>query len=1157
MATDVQLGQKAEDLEFSHDQLLQQPGEAPEAYVDRLSKVPKLRLDKFEKDEEERQYQQAVVPQPDEDTETFATRLASSLSPEQLDRFEQEQERQAELQQETEKYRQHKLLPDVVGAPLVGATAGAFGLAAAPVMAAKAGLDTLAQWLNNVPEEQKKSWSDRYNKEMLEWEAFKRSYKQDSPYLYGGAELVGMGVGLGKLSKMIPPSTLKQSLLLDGTYSAMTGATESEAKMFGKHADATQVLQDAASQGVQGLALGAAIRYAASGTAKKIKSWSEDYLINKLGKVGVALDSEVAKVVEAKKSVDSALLTEVKKPLTDFKTWRQSTSPEVKGMIALEAPNTVRKAASKFGVADADMTDWLAYRTVKQSQKDLNRWLSSNGFKGGVEEALQSAKAGYVDDSFAWVRQGKYAQDLLNKGLIEVADSKLGSKLTRLAMIMADGRYVTDAIDSKWGTKLTVYLDNLSQKYNKFTQVSAGFEAANEKAFKLARKTNLFKDQVTYFSKYADENVTSNKLMAALESEQVRNTLTKDEQVVVGMYQDLFKAMKDKAKDLGLDIKDIKDYLTVRAASPEKYVKAVKDRLSSFSKELADPLQFEKTSSYAYSSSPENTKKFQELLTSLQRLNDGKPVKTYAQFKQAVKSLEQPFSKIYKGLTRASATYKREGGLPSFVRETDVPKLVSGYIRNTFYNLHLADDILKMKGVSNQIGGKDPLAKVWIDNLVQDVTGTRDTFAYNMKNLAASIEANLKQKIEDAPSLAKKALYTAELVAPKVATFMVHQIYPSTMGLNPRIIIRNLTQPWLMTAGEISGMGEGLFKNNASYGMKKILRSQADIFALKNMNLKDAEGKTFSGIHNLAKMLKNEGQMPSKLQWESAEDAIKSGMASVFKKGVDFANDITMAGFAGSEIHNRAVSWFAGLHIGDDVVSALKKVGKNIPLTKNEEAGLNFVRSMQAGYRVEMKETFSKFLKNPSDEQAEFIRKRLGRYLVAKTQFNYDRIALSEFGRSMGWMFTMFTKWPTSISSDIVAKVKNFEKQGGFKIATQYWAPLVASTAVDKMFEEGLNDPNSRARLLLGRSTSDALPIQAATQLSDPLRSSIAVDLLLSGGQSLASRDPQQISKFAERLFRQHTFGSQYIRFATEDLPTLLEGKNPKTIHEMFKVEGD
>jgi hypothetical protein len=109
----------------------------------------------------------------------------------------------------------------------------------------------------------------------------------------------------------------------------------------------------------------------------------------------------------------------------------------------------------------------------------------------------------------------------------------------------------------------------------------------------------------------------------------------------------------------------------------------------------------------------------------------------------------------------------------------------------------------------------------------------------------------------------------------------------------------------------------------------------------------------------------------------------------------------------------------------------------------------------------------------------EEVGNELARYLIGKTQFNYGKESMNEFGREHGRLFSMFTKWPAMIMSDSSDLLDQYGKlDGSKKIAQRYLAPMallagVGSLVVDK------NNPNHAVTYLLGEDLSDIAPAQS------------------------------------------------------------------------------
>ena len=195
---------------------------------------------------------------------------------------------------------------------------------------------------------------------------------------------------------------------------------------------------------------------------------------------------------------------------------------------------------------------------------------------------------------------------------------------------------------------------------------------------------------------------------------------------------------------------------------------------------------------------------------------------------------------------------------------------------------------------------------------------------------------------------------------------------------------------------------------------------------------------------------------------------------------------------------------------------------------------------------------------------------------MSETQFNYNRTTLSEYGRYMGPVFTMFTKWPLSIAGDVRSKLLN-EKQYK-KAATKYLGPLAAFTAADAMLSpEAFRDWDDRKPALREKMAKKHLPRIDQRELDlygdrykkivgsggfsawapiynleslvgipggEGLLSPPVVDTIM-GGYEAATSDKSS-AKFFDRFTRQYTPGAGVAKLFLDDIPTLVDGKRPK-----------
>ena len=104
----------------------------------------------------------------------------------------------------------------------------------------------------------------------------------------------------------------------------------------------------------------------------------------------------------------------------------------------------------------------------------------------------------------------------------------------------------------------------------------------------------------------------------------------------------------------------------------------------------------------------------------------------------------------------------------------------------------------------------------------------------------------------------------------------------------------------------------------------------------------------------------------------------------------------------------------------------------------------------------------------------------IGRWLIRKTQFNYGRAGLSEFGQDFGRIASMFMKWTQVIGSDVATMAQyNKGMQKLTEPARKYLTPLVLFGMLGAGLRELEVSDNPRTKLLIGRSLINHAPASA------------------------------------------------------------------------------
>jgi hypothetical protein len=177
----------------------------------------------------------------------------------------------------------------------------------------------------------------------------------------------------------------------------------------------------------------------------------------------------------------------------------------------------------------------------------------------------------------------------------------------------------------------------------------------------------------------------------------------------------------------------------------------------------------------------------------------------------------------------------------------------------------------------------------------------------------------------------------------------------------------------------------------------------------------------------------------------------------------------------------------------------------------------------------------------------------LARYLNASTQYNYNRASLSQFGRTMGPLFSTFSKWPSATAGDIISEFRQKGLlHGTFRNAEKYIAPWMLLQAFDTLVlgERKDQDLSDRKQLAFGKSgLSGSAPIGTVKSLvSGDFFTPPAIDYLMKGVILPAmSGDTDKMNREFHKAIEGFMPGYVLYKAATKDIPTYVHGYKPDT----------
>ena len=426
--------------------------------------------------------------------------------------------------------------------------------------------------------------------------------------------------------------------------------------------------------------------------------------------------------------------------------------------------------------------------------------------------------------------------------------------------------------------------------------------------------------------------------------------------------------------------------------------------------------------------------------------------------------------------------HERNGHLPMWARETDIGRMATidaNSIADLIYKRPVLDKLdtqitlLKLKGFDNSAD--------YLNNLKKDILGITRKGTENRQ--IKSVERALGWGNN---KVGKAALGLNDTV--------MNAIYANYLGFNPRAIVRNLTQPYTMTTREL---GVGV---------------QGDLLALNSTRKVLREG-----LDKAQKRFSKLGLVDSRDPRPEDFEGMKTGLSSYFKdskwarrfdKSLDKYSQVAMYMYGKTDTINRLVTAQMSEDIAKLVSSGKTKWLKNAP----QQIRNKVQKQLDEGASVaELTQT-------------------IGKWMETKTQLSYAKDDMYEFGREMGPMFSMLSKWPTAVTSDIATKIRKDARGGAAKSVMKYLAPLALVNVLQGGLDETLDPDSAQSQEMFGYGGLKSwLPQSAATGVLDaivPIHAKSALesgqDLLGLGSDYMSGRWDKQSARQLRKIMKKN-----------------------------------
>jgi hypothetical protein len=793
-----------------------------------------------------------------------------------------------------------------------------------------------------------------------------------------------------------------------------------------------------------------------------------------------------------------------------------------------------RKALAGEQLSIEEMKTWIGpevlHKLPSKSAADIQE-VAEAKLIGKLEDFEKFSKKGIEEIE----REGEefmlrqYDRFLKNKLADEaIAETGLRGKilpitgLKALALKFSDNKPLAKIMDARLGTNIERTLDDMSKKHNLYTVALGNSLEDLAKLRTLARKAKIEEEDV----------------YRALDTGELGNV----PEEVYSAWKKFFEDQRQTAIELGMPIKKITNYVPKRRLSTIKYIAAISRKAADIADKTGYRLgQLDPGEFTILKKDPE----FRPLLNEVS-FTANIPI-------DAADIFNREFNKIIHnpGHTRSAlamdafATKAREGEIPDFVLDKQVGNLASKWLQSTFRSASLRDGIeeLKRAGKIAHKAGDDFTAK-HLEALTQDIIGSRgDTIARAAAEFGNKLVLGAQIKADKATNKFSKMMYEGVADAPLMVNTIMRQIYPNYLGMNPKSILQNLASP---AAFIVPDMGTG-------YGSVKYLQSMMDLAATKAHGHKiklspemarrmgKSPGEEIT-TKSLDVIMQNEGLLPQ--QWtgemlDALQEGLKSGaVRELSRKALDRYTKGMMYLFEKSEIMARSNAYFMGKRIGKDMIS-------------DPEWASGFLSKIDSpSYQKALRKAIAA-------KDVESAQRLMSDFINSNNMFNYDRINMSAFGRYFGPMFSVFSKWPTSIAGRVLSDVERRGKVKGLvRNARTLMAPFAALAVVDRLTQPDDSDLYNRLvgqKGLKGWTPADSLfPIFEEGIFRTPAGQTFETIV------QAATRDNKKMNTAVQDALNTYMPGSGLLRFLGEDLPVYrgrAKPAGPKIERRLKEIE--
>jgi hypothetical protein len=638
---------------------------------------------------------------------------------------------------------------------------------------------------------------------------------------------------------------------------------------------------------------------------------------------------------------------------------------------------------------------------AKEIAKDSKDMLGNQAKGNPVEALREKALTMNQEDFGTFYVRAKQIKAIKDAEPSRVSStSEVSTGMSRILNIVADGSTEARDIDIRNGSSFLEAMLDFGRGANLTGYAHKAFQKkiskSNRELYSFGKAGNL-------------------RAFEALNDHSKISSLPKKEQETVNTFKDFLEEVRVYANEKGVPIAKLKGgkaggYLPKRSVDIAEASVRVESKANEIAK-LTGINPFKVTEEQWQKILTEGTKENLEFKPLQQTLlaYTGKAADSADEFSSSMNALINPSSDVFSKEIDIRALHKRMDVLPSYLVETNVVKLVNGYLADTVKYIYQKDAINKLDFEIKKLAA---------------IKGANNPDVIQMKKRLN----NVLGEVSGIPSVAKRAELTWRAATLRAASRM-DEGTPGREFLESIVDAPDLVRSLRNNVYGNFLQGFPQFINNINGALSTFVPEMGNIYGVRLLPGAMMKVMANMGKRSYWNQLAKKGYLQAEPGREFVEAAKGGKPTPLVLRGLEGLSNTLSLPFSRAEYLIRAFTYEAGEMVFDQVKKGL------VPGGKMPKMASRYFDTMPASFQNSIR----KQMEAGNEQRA---RQLFDTYLADRVAFSYNKMSQSTAARNLGPSIAAFSKYPSVM---VGRALEVWRENEGFKKAPAFFNYFIAS----------------------------------------------------------------------------------------------------------------